>query len=182
MAGHPSRAPSRRPPQTIPSRTAEPRGPALTGTSWSARCEMTLAEWMRHGRSLGAVARASGWWIGDWVRFGNARYGEKYEAAARISGYDVQSLMNMAYVASRFEVSRRRENLSFTHHAEVAALTREAQERWLDVAELDGLSSRRLRQGVQREARLRRAARAELAELAEASQAPVCPNCGYRLS
>jgi hypothetical protein len=42
--------------------------------------------------------------------------------------------MNMVYVATRFEVSRRRENLSWSHHAELAPLDVEEQEGWLDRA------------------------------------------------
>ena len=38
--------------------------------------------------------------------------------------------MNMVYVASRFEVSRRREMLSWSHHAALAALDRDGQELW----------------------------------------------------
>ena len=44
-------------------------------------------------------------------------YGERYELAAKVTGYDAQTLMNMFYVASRFEISRRREKLSFSRHA-----------------------------------------------------------------
>jgi hypothetical protein len=137
----------------VASSAAGKRPPILTETSWSPRQELTLADWTRQGRCLGSVARACGWWIGDWIRYGNARYGEKYKTAARVTGYDVHSLMNMAYVASRFEISRRREKLSFSHHAELAALRPEAQERWLDRAEFAGLSLRRLREELRREAR-----------------------------
>ena len=45
--------------------------------------------------------------------------------------------MSMAYVTSRFELSRRRENRSFGHHAGVPALRLEEQDRWLDQANLD---------------------------------------------
>jgi hypothetical protein len=146
----------------------------LTETSWSPRRALTLDDWLRHGRSLGAIGRGSGWWIGDWVRFGNSRYGERYTCASRITGYDTQSLMNMAYVASRFDPSRRRESLSFSHHAELAALPFEEQERWLDRAERQRLSSRRLRQELRRvqQPRRRRAAAAEQM---------VCPYCGHHL-
>jgi hypothetical protein len=47
--------------------------------------------------------------------------------------------MNMVYVASRFEVSRRREKLSFGHHAELASLPRPDQERWLERAQAEKL-------------------------------------------
>jgi hypothetical protein len=53
--------------------------------------------------------------------------------------------MNMAYVASRFEFSRRRKNLSWSHHAEVAPLSTDEQEYWLNIAVEKRLSVRRLR-------------------------------------
>jgi hypothetical protein len=147
----------------------------LTETSWAPGGGLRIEDWVRHGRTLGAIGRGSGWWIGDWVRFGNARYGEKYDIAARITGYDTQSLMNMAYVASRFDSSRRREKLSFSHHAEVAALPLDEQERWLDRAERERLSCRRLRQELRTGTSSRR-------RLATVEEQPVCPRCGIPLA
>src|ERR671919_1605493 len=145
---------------------------ALTPTSWAAGCELAVVEWVEQGRCLGAIGRGSAWWIGDWVRYGSSRYGDKYAAAAQVTGYDAHSLMNMAYVASRFEPSRRRPGLSFSHHAELAGLAPEDQELWLDRAEAGGLSVRALRSEL-RKARQRSAARLALAEgRAEAPHAP----------
>jgi hypothetical protein len=128
-----------------------PGSPAtLTTTAWRPRLELSLAAWARQGRWLGALGRGSGWWIGDWVRYGNARYGDRYTSAARVTGYDVQSLMNMAYVAGRFEASRRRAGLSFSHHAEVASIPAEEQDLWLDRAEVGNLSVRSLRSELRR--------------------------------
>jgi hypothetical protein len=153
---------------------------ALAQTSWTPRRELVLSEWIQQGRRLGALGRAGNWWLGDWVRYGNARYGERYETAARVTGYEVQSLMNMAYVASRFEISRRRETVSWSHHAEVAALDPAGQDEWLDRAERERLSVQALRL----ERRLaepppppeRPAARSARAS---AARAVVCPNCGH---
>jgi hypothetical protein len=147
------------------------------------------------------VGRGCRWWIGDWLRYGNARYGEKYKTAASITGYDAHSLMNMAYVASRVDPSRRRENLSFSHHAELAALPSEEQERWLGRIETDRLSVRALRCALRDpESAEPPTAGTQVAQLAsEAKDAPsepraqrestkaaaagtVCPNCGYRLA
>jgi hypothetical protein len=185
----PSRRRTRRPAAASPA--AARCSPLLTQTSWSPRRELTLTDWLRHGRCLGSVGRASGWWIGDWSRYGSARYGEKYAVAARITGYDVQSLMNMAYVASRFDISRRRENLSFSHHAELAALAPDEQERWLDRAELEGLSVRRLRTHLRRNARSARRlppspevpgaqVPAENKKRAAGDREVVCPHCGHQ--
>jgi hypothetical protein len=164
---------------------------ALTPTSWAAGCELAVSEWVEQGRCLGAIGRGSAWWIGDWVRYGSARYGDKYAAASRVTGYDAQSLMNMSYVASRFEASRRRPGLSFSHHAELAGLAPEDQELWLDRAQAGGLSVRALRSEL-RKARERRAARRALAtaRLQAVPESPPaatdnvleCPHCGHHFA
>ena len=89
--------------------------------------------------------RGAAWWIGDWLRYGNTQYGEKYTRAAQITGYDTKSLRNMVYVASRFDKDRRHGRLSWSHHAAVASLPAEEQDRWLALAEQERLSVRSLR-------------------------------------
>jgi hypothetical protein len=162
---------------------------AITPTSWTAGSEMAVAEWVDQGRCLGAIGRGSAWWIGDWVRYGSARYGDKYAAASQVTGYDTQSLMNMAYVAGRFDAPRRRPGLSFSHHAELAGLAPEDQELWLDRAESGGLSVRALRAELRR---TRRRSAARLALAAGRAEQPgdahptaagdgvECPHCGHR--
>jgi hypothetical protein len=151
---------------------------ALTAVSWSPARDLNLGDWVRQGHWLGVLGRASGWWLGDWLRYGNSRYGERYQAAAAITGYDMQTLMNQAYIASRFEVSRRRENLSFSHHAELAALPRAEQERWLAQAEQRSLSVRALRREVREQRRPRRDGSEPDGNAPEIS----CPECGHRFS
>jgi len=80
------------------------------------------------------MTRCSQWWLGDWIRYGTTRWGEKYKQAAKVTGYDVQTLRNIAYVAGQIPASRRRDNLTWSHHAEVCALEPEEQDRWLDLA------------------------------------------------
>jgi hypothetical protein len=147
-----------------PTRAFSDRRPAaLTTTAWSPCAGLTIEDWARQGQWLGALGRGSGWWIGDWLRYGNARYGERYVAAGQVTGYDVQSLRNMAYVAGRFEVPRRRAALSFSHHAELAGLSPEEQDLWLDRAEVGALSVGSLRSELRR-TRHRAASRRALGE------------------
>lgn len=154
----------------------------VTPTAWTSGPELGPASWIQWGRWLGTVGRGSGWWIGDWVRYGNARYGERYKLVASITGYDTQTLMNMAYVTSRFEPARRRESLSFSHHAEVAALCREEQDRWLERATLERLSVRALRAELRRGPRRighGRASRNDRTAVGRPSAGTVrCPCCG----
>lgn len=160
----------------------------VTPVSWQPGHAISLSQWVADGQRLGAIGRGVNWWLGDWLRFGNLKFGERYVRASRITGYDVQTLMNMVYVATRFDSDRRRERLSWSHHAELAALSADEQETWLTRAENERLSVRDLR------AELRRVTRAnEAPELAAASTEAVatvvvaaesqhvCPNCGHEL-
>jgi len=136
-----------------------------------------MQEWVAHGRRLGLAGRNVGWWIGDWLRYGNAAYGERYSRAAKVTGYDTQTLMNMVYVASQVDASRRREALSWSHHAEVAALSEDDQQRWLARAQDGRLSVRDLREEIRRERRQER-----VEEAFEAAGAVKCPGCGHVFS
>jgi uncharacterized paraquat-inducible protein A len=145
---------------------------------------MDLAEWTEAGRRLGTMGRCGQWGLGDWIRYGNAKFGERYSRATRITGYDVQTLMNMVYVASRFEISRRRETLSWSHHETLASLDLAEQELWLDRAAAERLSVADLRT----ELRSARRGGGEAAKSGgKASQLPdpsaeiVCPRCGHKI-
>jgi hypothetical protein len=115
---------------------ASPQSRARSGApvAWTPNHELDAHEWAAAGRRIGAVGRCIQWLLGDWIAYGNAKFGERYARAAKITGYDAQTLMNMVYVASRFPISRRREALSWSHHETLAALGVEEQDRWLDQA------------------------------------------------
>lgn len=131
--------------------TATPRGGSGVqrasglNVAWAPQQNLEHPEWVRWGRRLGATSRVSNWWVGDWLEYGASRWGEKYSEAARITGYDVKTLRNIAYVARRFDLSRRRDKLTWSHHAEVAVLEPHEQDRWLDRALADHLSVADLR-------------------------------------
>lgn len=78
-------------------------------------------------------------------------YGNRYKHGIEQTGLDYQTLRNYAMVARRFELSRRRHTLSFHHHAELCALSREEQDRWLDLAEAGRWSRNELRRRLRAE-------------------------------
>ena len=57
------------------------------------------------------------------------KYGEKYSQALELGDYERGTLRNAAWVAGHIEMSRRRDNLSWSHHNEVADLEPEDQDR-----------------------------------------------------
>jgi hypothetical protein len=113
--------------------------------------------WLSIGVRLRHIGKAIQWWLGDWVAYGEHTYGDKYAQALDATDYAYGSLANLAYVARRIDFSRRRENLSWSHHYEVAPLEPEAQDYWLDRAapgpgeELPRLSTRELRLAIRGE-------------------------------
>jgi hypothetical protein len=114
-----------------------------TGLQFDAR--MPYEMWHALGVRIARHANATSWWLGDWMAFGERRYRHGYREAVVATGLDYQTLRNYGVVARRFELSRRRDNLSFQHHAEVCALTDAEQDRWLDLAAAGRSSSSRTR-------------------------------------
>jgi hypothetical protein len=152
----------------------------LTMVTWTAAADLDKRHWATEGRRIGLMVRCSPWWIGDWLLYGTARWGDRYGEAARITGLDRKTLRNMRYVSSRVGASLRRDALSWSHHALVAALSVDEQAMWLDRAVRDRLSVDDLR--VEMRA-ARNAQRPTLRETA-APVAPTpdgrltCPKCG----
>lgn len=165
-----------------PARSEARRAASLGRVAWVPEADLEFPDWVAVGRRLGAVGRGCQWWIGDWIRYGKAKFGERYAQASRVTGYDTQTLMNMVYVSSRFEISRRREVLSWSHHETVAALEPEEQDRWLDLATAQRLSVSDLR--IEMRSFRRREGRVvgDSGGAVSTQEAVVCPNCGQRIA
>ena len=112
--------------------------------------DLDHARWCEIGADLRRLDRAVAWWVGDWWAFGEHRYGARREITEEPGwqGPAYQTCANAAAVCRAFEVSRRRETLSFSHHETVAALAPAEQDRWLDEADREGWSRRELRAAV----------------------------------
>lgn len=107
--------------------------------------QLPFDSWLRIGRQLSAVSNASSWCLGDWLAYGETAYSGRYRDAVEQTSLDYQTLRNYAWVAKSFPLSRRRDSLSFGHHAEVAALPEHEQDFWLRKAQELGWSRNRLR-------------------------------------
>jgi predicted DNA binding CopG/RHH family protein len=119
--------------------------------------------WERIGSNLRELVNSSAWWLADWLIYGETTYGwRRYKEAIERTGLDYQTLRNYAWVARRFEHHRRRDSLSFAHHAEVTRLSPPEQDYWLRKAEQQKWSRNELR----------RAVRASLAVQSDTAEAP----------
>jgi len=96
---------------------------------------LSFPQWEQAGRRVTNVMNSSAWCLGDWINYGQRRYSDRYRQAVEAVGLDYQTMRNYAWVARRFEAARRRPDLSFQHHAEVASVPVEEQDFWLAQAE-----------------------------------------------
>lgn len=134
-----------------PSRSITPRGTAYDRTSLVIVGDLAFEEWNAIGAQIGEIGHASLWWLGDWLQYGAKQpYGEKYAQAIENTGYEYGTLRNAASVAGRIELSRRRDSLSWGHHAEVAKLDPAEQDVWLDRAEAEKWTCGQLRVALRR--------------------------------
>lgn len=166
--------------------TVSNRSQAGGSIAWTPGRELDAIEWAAAGRRIGAVGRSIQWLLGDWITYGNAKFGERYARASKITGYDSQTLMNMVYVASRFSISRRRENLSWSHHEALAALPTEEQERWLNEAVVQRWSVSDLRIMLRTARKGEREVTVPAGDEVEPDYAVhgvevTCPNCGEKV-
>jgi hypothetical protein len=111
--------------------------------------DTTYDEWENIGHFLKTANQAVQWWIGDWLNFGEKKWGDTYTQALDATDYQQTSLRNMKWVSNIFDVSRRRDNLTWSHHMEVASLPQDLQEYWLAQCEQKLYSRNELRRYVQ---------------------------------
>ena len=118
---------------------------AATSTSLTIPDSASDSDLSSLGTFLSNAESASQWWMGDYYIALGKRYGETYSDNLPFADGTKQ---NCVAICKAFETSRRRENLTFSHHCEVSALDPREQDRWLDLAEQHNLSKRALRRSI----------------------------------
>tara|TARA_R110001632_G_scaffold106649_1_gene216181 strand:+ start:81 stop:893 length:813 start_codon:yes stop_codon:yes gene_type:complete len=106
-------------------------------------------KWVEEGFSLNKEYSDYKWSLGDWWNKGHA-YGERKKLvdSEKWDGPSFQTCKIAGVVADSFEKFRRRNLLSYGHHAELTSLPIEEQDKLLDECEVEGHSVMRLRQRV----------------------------------
>lgn len=107
--------------------------------------------WAQAGVKLAEVVDSSSWCLGDWLVYGKRHFPDSYQRAINAAGLKYQTLRNYAWTARRFPLERRHHGLTFQHHAEVASLPEELQDRLLCEAENAAWTTKQLRIRVRNE-------------------------------
>lgn len=139
---------------SVPRPALVVRGFELSRVGLVAPDGAPFEDWQDFGNYLRFCEGAVHWWIGDWLNYGERHYGEKYSQALEATGFDYSTLAHDKYVAGRIEFCRRRQNLPWSHHADVAALDPDEQDAMLDQAEEHGWGQKDFRQAIREHKRL----------------------------
>ena len=134
-------------------------------TGLTHKGSITKDDWLNFGERLSQLKDSIQWILGDWANLGLEHAEDwiedsdeeleqlsdelpdgKYRVLLMSTPYAYKTLRNFAYVAGQIPMPRRRDTLSFTHHAEVAPRNAEEQEALLERAEQENLSTRQLRE------------------------------------
>lgn len=97
-------------------------------TGMHAPDHLSYPEWEEIGCNLGAVNRRSNlafmWGWGDWLNYGERKYGEAYSQALEITGLAPGTLANYKWVVSRIPKELRGlPNLAQEHYVKVARIS-----------------------------------------------------------
>ena len=96
----------------------------------------------------GTISNATPWWMGDLMLHGENAYGESHTQYLPDDEHSIATLTAARWVASRIPPERRRPELSWSIHKEVASCEPADQDKYLDLAQAEGLSVRHLRERI----------------------------------
>lgn len=122
-----------------------PDGFEITPVGLKIPAGVSYEAWELAGKMLRFIDKGRAWWIGDWLNYGERNYGEMYSQALDETDYDYSTLRIAKHVSNNVKLLRRRNNLSWSHHREVAQLDPKDQDRLLKKAEDGGWTRQELR-------------------------------------
>lgn len=100
----------------------------------------SFEEWEADGKRFRQLDRMLPWLMGDWLNYGEKKWGDTYTQAMDEWGYSMSRLATCAWVCRQIPFYRRRQELSFGHHEIVASLDPKLQDGWLHMAIDNGYS------------------------------------------
>lgn len=110
--------------------------------------DLPFEEWEALGGVLVTMEKSVQWMLGDWLNYGERRFGDKaFQAIA--TGYATGTLRAAAWVAHRFPRGERDPAITWSHYRELASLPEEQANDLLVEVKAEGLSQKELRTRVQ---------------------------------
>lgn len=111
-------------------------GFTLTATGLVPNGEPSYEDWYACGEWLKRAEKAVGFWIGDWLNYGERKWGEMYSQAMEDTGLEYDTLRKFRNITKNLDFGIRMPNLSFKVNSAVARddLTRDEKRMFLESA------------------------------------------------
>jgi hypothetical protein len=109
---------------------------------------LSFEAWEELGGVLVRMEKGIMWAIGDWLQYGERRFGDRAFQAV-VTGYATGTLRAAAWVAHRFPRGERDPDVPWSHYRELASLPEEQANDLLAEVKAEGLSQKELRTRVQ---------------------------------
>lgn len=114
-----------------------PMGLSVVGTP-------TFTQWEEACHWVQQVEKASPFWIGDLLAYGD-KFGEMASQVLEATEYAEKTCANAKYTCNAIPPERRRPNVPYAHHHEIAPLPPAEQDEWLKKCEDEQLTREQLR-------------------------------------
>jgi len=125
---------------------AVPKGIEVSLVGMEIKGALSFDDWLHVGEMLKTAEGSVQFWIGDYLNYGEKAYGEKYAQA--VDAKQAATWKNYAWVATKVEISLRKDLLSYKHHEAVAPLAPPEQKTWLTKAIEEDWSVHELRAAI----------------------------------
>jgi N6-adenosine-specific RNA methylase IME4 len=129
----------------------------LTQTGLEVKGRPTFENYEGVGDFIKRTHQASGWWLVDWIAYGEGRddWKEKLSQLIDAGTLSRRSVDQYRYIGKHVAKEDRRDDVPFAQHAEVASLPAPEQRKWLKRAADEELSAGEVRKGVRAEKRVK---------------------------
>ena len=116
--------------------------------SWTGSEDMTFDQYQKIGRTFQQIQRSLAFWMGDWMNYGEQKFGDIAMQAVEDTGKSVETLIKWKAVAFRVRREIRVKELGWTHHFYVCYTPEDQRGPLLQMALNVGLTSRELKDVV----------------------------------
>lgn len=107
--------------------------------------QLDYETWAKIGKEVGKDTINGHFYLGDWIKYGEGKFGEMYAQAIEDTGLGYNTLAHIKHVCQAIPAENRVPGLSFSHHRVVARLDPKKQKDWLSSAKAEGWSVHELR-------------------------------------
>jgi len=110
--------------------------------------EPSFEQWEECGKFIKKCEGAVHFWIGDWLNYGEKKWGKMYAQAIDQTGYDYQTLANDKWLSKNIDISDRSENLGVRHAQQIASLPEEEKKFWAEEIKKEAIPVRELKERI----------------------------------